>query len=282
MLRWRRDRTIRAAAGLALALLAAPAVPAMDLNGFLREKGKGDVSVSYTGESYDQFYMGSTKIDPPPGLGEVETKTISVWAAYGLTDRITLFGTLPYVDTEGDGTAGFAEKDLQDVTVLGAYRIASLGRSVHSEFVAGLGVRTPASDYEANLPVSVGDGTTDALLRFVYQLRKGRFYFSQQVGYDIRNKDAPDGLPLYTEVGYTFGRVTVNGAFSKLVADDGTDIGDPGFTFPGNREEYERGWVKAYIRLNPRFGLSVSAFTTFDGRNTGDSTGGSIGLNVSF
>lgn len=266
--------------GVAVALTA-PATPALDLNGFLREKGEGDVAVSFTSEGYDEFWVGDQKVSDP-GVGEVDTRSVSVWLAYGITPDLTVVATLPWVDSEGDGLGGFRESDFQDATVMGVYRLGAAGGSTHSQFLGGLGVRTPASDYEPNLPVDVGDGTTDWLVRFVYQLQHGAFYWSQQVGYDIRGEDAPDGLLLYTEVGYTWGRTTINGSFSKLLADGGTNIGDPGFTFPSNEEENERAGGKVYVRLTDRYGVAAGAFTTLDGRNTGDASGASLAFNIGF
>lgn len=254
---------------------------ALDLNGFVREKGHGDVAISFTAESYDEFWVGSMRVSDP-GVGEVDTKSLSVWVAYGLTDNVSLIGSLPWVDTESDGLGGFAESDLQDATLMAAYRFASLGDRVRSNFVGAAGVRTPASNYEANIPVDVGDGTTDWLLRLIYQLQYGGFYFSQQVGYDVRGDDAPDGIPLYTELGYTHGRATYNVFASRLMADDGFDIGESGFTFPGLEEEYLRAGAKAFVRINNRFGMALSVFNTLDGRNTGDASGVSLGLDIGF
>jgi hypothetical protein len=277
------------AAGALILCMAAPSY-AFDVNGFMPAPGEGDVAISYTTEGYDHFWAGEEKVSPPE-VGEVETNSLSVWFQYGFTDRVALVANLPYVEVSSDGTqsaAGnpdFVDKDdLQDLSALVKVRLLSSGgggAAKHS-LLGAVGVRTPASSYEANAPVDIGDGTTDALLRLVYQVEAGAFYFSQQVGYDLRGDDAPDGYPLYTELGYTFGRVTVNGFLSVLVADDGTDIGDPGFTFPSNREEYQRVGAKVYARLGDRVGLSVSGFDALDGRNTGDASGLSAGLNFRF
>ena len=143
---------------------------------------------------------------------------------------------------------------------------------------------TPASraSYEANAPVARGDDTTDGLLRLVYLLRSGRFYWSQQVGLDIRGGDAPDGFPIYTEVGYSFGRVTGIGFYSLYLADGGTDIGDPGFTFPSNQEEYERLGAKLAVDTPSPWSLFAGAFTTLDGRNVGNTDGLFFGAIVHF
>ena len=274
----------RAAVRLAvvvLALVATGGAFAIDMNGFLREKGRGDVAVSFTTESYDEFWVGDMKVSDP-GVGEVDTQSLSVWGAYGLTDRVTLIANLPYVDTEGDGLGGFSEDGLSDISLLGACRLFGSADHNRHTVVGAFGLRTIASNYVADAPVSVGDGTADWLLRAIYQFRHANFYVSQQVGFDLRGGDAPNGMPLYTEIGNTWGRTTLNAFYSRLLADDGTDIGDPGFTFPSNEEEYSRGGLKAYFRVNDGFGLAVSAFTTFDGRNTGDSTGFSLGANFGY
>ena len=265
------------------ALWAAAPAPAFDLNGFLPGAGNGHVALSFSLEGYDEFYLGTTKVATPGGLGEVETTTLSLYLDYGFTDRLALVVNLPHVDADSDGTEGFAEKDFQDLTALLKYRVASYasGSHRHSLIVAG-GVRTPVTNYVADAPVSTGDGSTDFLARFIYQFETDRFYFSQQVGFDVRGDDVPDGLPLYTEVGIKGGRVLASGYLSHYLADGGTDIGDPGFTFPSNQEEYTRAGAKVYAQLGDRFGISGLLFTTLDGRNTGDITGGAVGVVARF
>lgn len=270
-----------ALAALCLALGAGPAF-AWNMNGFLRDRGRGDVAVSYNMESYDEFWAGETETSAPP-LGTVTNQSVSTWFAFGLLDQLTLFGSLPWVESEGDGSANLSESGLQDVTIMGAFRIARFGGSASHTFVGALGGRTPVSDYVADAPVSIGDGTTDGLLRVVYQLQVSSFYLSQQVGYDLRGDDAPNGFPLYTEAGWTFAnRYTLNGWYSKYIAEDGTDIGDPGFTFPSNKEELDRIGGKVYARVNDWFGATAGGFTTLAGRNTGKSTGWNLGVNASF
>jgi len=266
---------------LCLALGAGPAF-AWNMNGFLRDPGKGDFAVSYNMESYDEFWAGEMETSAPP-LGTVTNQSVSTWFALGLSDQVTVFGSVPWVHTEGDGSAGFSEEGMQDVTIMGAVRLARFGGSLSHTFVGAFGGRAPASSYAANLPVSIGDGTTDGLLRLVYQLQVSSFYLSQQVGYDVRSHDAPNGVPLYTEAGWTFvNRYTLNGWYAKYIAEDGSDIGDPGFTFPGNQEEFDRAGGKLYVRVNDWFGATAGGFTTLAGRNTGKSTGWNLGVNASF
>lgn len=261
-----------------LAILAPPAAAA-DLNGFMPAAGEGSAALSFTAESYDEFWRGDVKVSNP-GVGEVETRSLTLWGRYGVTDRLAIVANLPWVDAEGDGTGGFEDSGISDLTAFVKVRLVDFGGG-HS-LTGAAGLRTDVGDYEANAPVSLGDGTTDGLFRLVYQFERGPFYVSQQVGYDLRGGDAPDGFPFHTEVGYTFGATTLNAFYTRYLADGGTDIGDPGFTFPSNEEEYERLGGKAYVRLGPAFGLAGSVFTTLDGRNTGDATGVSVGAVIHF
>jgi hypothetical protein len=257
--------------------LAGPTA-ATNMNGFMPEAGHGDLAISYTNEGYDEFWVGDVKVSDP-GVGEVDIDSIAAWFQWGLTDDLALVVDAAYVDASSDGLGGFEDSGLQDASVLLKYRFLASGP--HS-LVGGVGVRTAISDYEANLPVDLGDNTTDALFRLVYQAQAGNFYFSQQVGFDLRSDDAPDDFPLYTELGYTFGRATATLFYYRLIADGGTDIGDPGFTFPSNQDETSRLGVKVYSRINDRFGFAVSGFETLDGRNSGDTTGYSGTLVVRF
>ena len=266
---------------LAVAVAAlAPAAPgrAADINGFLPARGHVDTALSYTSENYDKFWVGKTKVFDP-GVGKVDIKSTSLWLQWGLTDDLALVADLPYVDDSSNGLGHFKDSGLQDLSALLKYRFFSSGPN---RLVGGLGVRVPATSYEGNLPVTRGHHTTDVLFRLVYQYQVEQFYFSQQVGYDLRNKDAPNSFPLYTELGFTAGPVTYTGFYSRLVTNSGTDIGDPGFTFPSNRQEYSRLGAKVYGRVTDRFGLSAAYYQTLDGRNVGDSSGFSGGVVLRF
>ena len=67
-----------------------------------------------------------------------------------------------------------------------------------------------------------------------------------------------------------------------MLANGGTDIGDSGFTFPSNQEEFQRVGLRVFGRFNDRFGLSGSYFTTLDGRNSAETEGFSVGTVFGF
>lgn len=272
------SRLARLVCSLSVAwVVAPPAAQALDLNGFLPAPGETTLALSTTAESWDEFWVGTRKVTDP-GVGEADIRSLSLWGRYGFTDRLALVFNLPYVDAESDGLAGFEQSSVQDLSALLQYELLQRpAGALTFHLSAALGGRVPVEDYDANRPIDVGDGTSDVLTRVVAQLRGERFFVSQQIGFDLRGDDAPDQFPLYTEAGLTTGQLTWSAFLSVLLADGGTDIGDPGFTFPSNQEEFQRVGAKIYARLTPAFGLSAGGFTTLDGRNTAKATGFFLG-----
>lgn len=270
------------ALGALLLSLPGSATFASEIDGFLPRAGQASLAITYNQESYDEFWVGKTKVNEPM-LGEIENTSTSLWLTWGFTEDLALVLSAAQVSSEADGPANLDESGLQDLAVLIKWRFwQSWQNNVHHGLVLAAGVRTPLDDYLANGPVSIGDETTDALLRLTYQLQKGRFYFSQQVGLDLRGGDAPDGFPLLTQAGWNFGKLTLSGAYYRYLADGGTDIGEAGFTFPSNQDETERLSAKLILQVNERWGVQAGAFQTLDGRNSGDAEGLFGGLLFSF
>ena len=111
--------------------LACSVAQAQGETGFLRGKGKLDAALSYTVDTYDEFWVGKERVSMPM-VGEVERETYSLYLAYGLRDDIDIFLSGALVESESDGAAGFeAVKDMQDF-VLGAK-----WRFVHEPFARG-------------------------------------------------------------------------------------------------------------------------------------------------
>jgi hypothetical protein len=266
-------------------LLVVPGAPAraQGLNGFLPGAGHATIALSHTLESYDAYWMGG-RLVADPALGRVETGSVSLWFDLGLAENVSLVGNLAYVDVASDAAPIRTANGLQDRAFLLRYRFASLENAGwrHS-FVAGAGVRAPASPYVADATVALGDGTHDGVFRLVYQVQAdfvAGAYLATELGYDLREQDAPDGASLHGELGAGAGRVSIAGTVTRTWADGGSDIGDPGFKSPGLGGEMLRVGGKLFARVSSTFGFAVSGFTTLDGRNTGEAVGTSASLVV--
>jgi hypothetical protein len=261
---------------LPLALLFASGPAEAQLNGFLPAAGRATVAISHTFESYENYWMGSTKVTDP-SLGHIKTGSVALWIAMGLCERVALVANMAYVDAASDGLAPLAAQGLQDGTLLLRYRFLSLGQErLRHAFVAGAGYRAPLALYEPNRIVAIGDQTNDALFRLTYQIETDLLdgaYLATELGYDLRNEDAPDGTSLSGEIGVTMGRISPSVVVCRTWADGGFDLGEPGFSFQGVGGESLRISGKAYARISPAFGFALSGFVTPDGRNVGEASG---------
>lgn len=259
----------------------APLASAQGDTGFLRGEGRSDVALSYSLDSYDEFWVGDTKVSDP-GVGEVERTTYSLYAAYGMSPDIDLVLNAAYVEATSDGAAGFPdEDDLQDL-VLGAKWRAwerGAGPGVVSLFLTPA-VKLPMTDYEDNAVTAIGDGQVDLRFRGIAHYQIGAFWGSLESGYDVRNGAPDDEVPVNLTLGGDVGPVTLMPFYSMVASQGGIDISDvPALGgFPATEEEYERFGLRAYAKINEKFGLTAGYYSTSDGKNTGDVDAYTFGL----
>lgn len=263
-------------------MLLASALGAQGETGFLRGAGRVDVALTYTLDTYDEFYVGSDKVEMA-GVGEVDRTGYSLYVAYGLNDDVDLIASAAYIEAESDGAAGAPdESDLQDLLLAAKWRVARRSWEGGEAWLALLpGVKVPLTDYQNNAITAIGDQQVDWRARVVGHVQTQRGYFaSLETGYDRRNDAPDDEVPIHLTVGGTFyERVTVAPFISYVNSLGGTDIGPPGTNdFPTNEEDYTRVGLGTYVRVNEHFGVTGNWRTTIDGRNTGDVDGFSIGV----
>jgi hypothetical protein len=273
---------LRRAASCALFLSFSCALAAAQGDtGFLRGEGKLDLALSYTEDQYDEFWVGNSKMSAPP-VGEVTREAFTLYAAYGLTDELDLVGSASYVMTESDGTGGFSdEDDLQDAVLGVKWRLwRTIAGANEFSILLAPAVKTPMSSYEDNEVTALGDGQTDLRGRVIghYQ-HTGGFYASLETGYDWRDKEPDNEIPVNVTLGYTFlGRFTLSPFYSRVDSQGGPDIGMG--SFPEVEEDYTRYGVGGYLRVTDGFGVTGMWRTTDDGKNTGDADSFSAGIVV--
>lgn len=258
-----------------------PVLRAQGDAGFLRGAGRTDLSFSYSEDYYDRFWIGTESVEDAP-FGEVVRHTANVNVAYGLREDmdLTINGSFVYVTTD----AVFdKEEDLQDLTLQWKWRFWSKNTaSGRLNLLFAPAIKTPFTDYEDNAVPAIGDGQTDLRLRGILQyVWHDGTYLALETGYDFRFDEPGNEFPFHLMGGTTFAdRVTLSGFASRMDSRDGYDIGAG--PFPGVEEDYTRAGLHLYGRLTERFGVAASAWTTLDGRNTGDVDGFSIGVVLRF
>ena len=291
-------------------LSAAPvvAVQAQSLvSGFMAGKGHGSVVVSGTTERYENVYLAPERIEGVPIFQEVRVNSLNLYGTYGLTDKIDVVLSLPYIQSRGradaavlndynsqpsTATQGYTNvrQGLQDLTALVKFK--SYTREIGSNILDLLGVvsvSTPLSDYQTNVGygyiIAIGNRANKYSASGVAHLKTSSGVFvTGQLGYSLRTGEVPHALVGEAKVGYAGPRTYVEGFASFQESNGGTDITEQGFTgfFPSTRVNFLRVGGSVYRPLAKGVGVVLGASTYVAGRNIGKSTGYSAGLSYNF
>ncbi|MCL7763764.1 transporter [Polaribacter sp. Z014] len=267
------------------------------LDGFTPKKGDLSVTASYTSSNYEKFYAGETKMDAVPAHNEIDQNVYSLYAKYGITNKLSVVLNAPYISAEGNGIAdplnGTTKQDgFQDISIGLKYNAYTFNfEKVNLDVITGLSVDIPTG-YEANGILSLGNNTFSTNLTAGLHLQNdvglfATFLNSYQFRGDADNTvggadfDVPNAYYATTKIGYASSLIYVEGWLDYLASTDGVDIGGAGFTgnnFPETKVEYTRLGATIYKNIIPELGASVGFSAVVDGRNIGKSTNYSVGL----
>ncbi|MGB6153617.1 MAG: hypothetical protein WBG48_16670 [Pricia sp.] len=272
------------------------------VDGFFDKKGKASITLSYSYGNYDDFYVGGEKVEGVPVHNEIDQTIYSLYAKYGLTEKITLIASLPYIKAEGNGDEdpvnGTTEQsDFQDASVFVKWApyVQELTKGSVTYFVA-LGGSVPLG-YEPNGILSLGTGAPglDGKLGLQYNNNSG-FFGTLIAGYGLRGKadnntptggedfDAPNLANLVFKLGYAGKHFYVDGWLDGQTSLSGVDIMGEGFAgnFPETKVGFARVGANLYVPFTPVIGASAGFGSVIDGRNIGLTTyyTGGITLNL--
>lgn len=275
------------------------------VSGFMSGKHHGSVVVSGTSERYENVYLAPEKIQGVPIFQEVRVNSLNLYANYGITDKIDVILSLPYIQSKGQApgsvisdlstlysTQGYtnSRQGLQDIT--GILKFKSFSREIGSSILDLLGTvsfSTPVSDYQTNTGygyiIAIGNRATKYTTSGVAHLKTSSGVFATaQVGYSLRTGLVPHALIGEAKIGYAGPKTYIEGSASFQESHGGTDISETGFNgfFPSTRVNYIRLGASAYRPIAAGFGLTLGANTYVAGRNIGKSTGYSAGVTYNF
>lgn len=160
-------------------LIAAPLSAQAPDDGLMMPRKTLSTGVMYMHDSWDQYWEGSLKRSNG-NIGTVTTQS-ATWAGYyGLTDRVTLVGELPYVWTHASQGPLHGFSGIQDVTLALKYRMLSTAFTdlgTLSAIVVGA-VGVPSSNYSPDfLPLSIGLDSRRASGRFTLHFESHADWF---------------------------------------------------------------------------------------------------------
>ncbi len=268
------------------------------LDGFTPKKGDLSVTASYSRSQFDGFYVGEMKVDGVPVHEEINQNIFSLYAKYGITDRLSAVVSLPFISADNTSNAPDpingenSLSELQDISIalkLNAHKFNFTGADLN--IITGVTAVIPTG-YEPNGILSVGTGAFGVDVTAGLHLNTEVGFFSTLLaGYNFRGDadnnltpggdfGVPNSFVTTGKIGYTSDFIYVEAWADYSRAEEGVDIASPSFrgNFPETKVEYSRVGVSLYKNIIPELGVSLGFGKVIDGRNLGDSTIYSAGL----
>lgn len=256
-----------------------------------------NTGVMYMHDSWDQYWEGDLKRSNG-NIGTVTTQSVSLLGHYGLTDRLTLVGELPYVWTHASQGPLHGFSGIQDFTFALKYRLLTTGftelGTLSAVVVGAVGV--PASNYSPDFqPLSIGLDSRRASGRFTLRFQsRGDWFVDGSAARTWRNKVNLDRAAYFTNGQlYLTNEVEMPGVFDWKVSTGirkkhvfvpvsisqqrtlgGSDIRRQDMPFVSNRMNYTKADASLMYGLTVPTDLAVQigASRILNGRNVGQST----------
>jgi hypothetical protein len=301
-------KTLRICAFLIVTVVLVPSVKAQSpADAIMMSKSQLCLAALYTHDTWDEYWEGTLKRDNG-NIGTLTRQSVTPTIAYGITDRFNILAALPWMSTEPSGGQMKGVSGIQDFSLwLKATALqTTLGPGLLS-IHAVVGGSIPGSDYlEDYSPFSLGLGCPEFSIRATpqYLLDMG-LYFRGTAAYNVRANatierdyyytthgvysdkvDMPDAMSYGITLGSWFfnNSLQVEATYDGLNTLDGFDIRRQEAGFPSNEMDFTRAGIFAHYYFNfiPGFGIIGQYNQVLTGRNVGQSTAWTLGLNYVF
>lgn len=280
-----------------LVLAAAPLSAQSVDDGMLLPKRALDVGLMYSHESWSNYWEGELKRNNE-NIGTLTTRSVAWMAAYGLTDRITVVGTLPYIWTRASQGTSRGLSGIQDLMVGVKFRLLSTpftDQGTLRALVVG-SASGPASDYTPDyLPLSIGVASSRFAGRLTlnFQAHAG-WFINGSGGYTWRSNihldrpayytdgqlfltdevDMPNVFDYTVSTGWRNGRLFIPVSLTRQKTLGGGDIRRQDAPFASNRMDFVRldGSVMYALNRPENLALRAGVSRILSGRNVGEAT----------
>jgi hypothetical protein len=270
-------------------------------------KGEICLAIVYENTTWDRYWEGST-IRVNQNIGTFTRQMGMPMIVGGITDKINVILSLPYVKTDASAGQLTGVQGIQDLglSVKALLLEKSIGKGKLTGF-SNLSYSTPASNYLSDyMPFSLGFGANELGVRAIgkYELDKGpyfrasyaylnrgttqadrEYYFSNGSFY-TSTMDVPDAFQGQVTVGsWMFNKkLRVEASLTTIRSASGDDIRTYCMPLPTNKVDFDRveGFAQYYFKTNGGFGLIASYQKAISGRNMGQFSGYGLGITYQF
>lgn len=176
-----------------------------DVDAIMIPKNNFCAGVMYSHSSWKDYWEGTFKRDNL-NLGKVTTHMYAAMGNYGISNKINLLFSLPYVTTFASGGTLRGMKGIQDLSLIVKWMPLdkAIGQGNISLYGIG-GLVTPLTNYVADfLPMSIGMHSKNIWLRGMADYQLNNFFVTASVIYTRRSDINIDRTAYYTnEMHYT-------------------------------------------------------------------------------
>ncbi len=261
-------------------------------DGFTMKKGELCLVAGYEQSAWKEYWEG-TRLRQNENVGMFTSKAFMPMAGFGITDKLIVFASLPYINNSS--SAGYMEgkKGWQDVSASAKYQLLQKqSKALLFRLFGTAGFSLPVTHYPPDfLPFSIGIGSKTAQARLIaHTVVNNHFFTTLQAGYIARANIKVDRITYYTDkqyysnemripdmvegsvqAGYTSNRFRADVHYRTAQSTSGSDIRLNDMPYPGNKMNMQMAgvygllWVPGVNGL----GIGVTADKVFAGRNVG-------------
>jgi hypothetical protein len=288
-------RKISIAAMLLLGITLSGSLSAQtDIDAIMMEKNAFCVGPMYSYSSWKNYWEGTLKRENL-NLGKVSMQMFGLMGNYGLTRKINLLVSAPYVKTKASAGTLHGMKGVQDLSLFVKWRPINKKMGYGRLSLIGIaGVSFPLTNYVADfLPLSIGLHSKTASARVMVDYERNKLFVTGSATYVYRDNitiDRPsyyttelhntnevrmyDGTNFNFRAGYRSNRLIAEAVVNKWTTLGGFDITRNNMPFPSNRMNATTVGVNFKYVLPPIPQLSIVAggSTVVAGRNMGQAT----------
>ncbi len=256
--------------------------------------------VMFSQDQFKDYWEGTTKRQNL-NMGTMTMKSVGIMANYGISDKLNVIASLPYVHTQASAGTMSGMSGVQDLTVGLKYKVLKISDLSANIIVGG---SIPTSDYVAAYPLAIGNQSKTLFGRaMIHYLNANGLTATAQGTYTMRSNITIDATNYYTDknifssevampdvanvsfrAGYYSHRIEAEAYIEHNAALGGFDIRRNDMMFPSNKIMVTRVGITAFYRIKPLHDLQVVAnyAYTLNGRNVGQATTVALGLMMAF
>lgn len=259
---------------------------------------------AYMYSSWDHYWEGKLN-RTNENLGRVSTQSIMYMAAYGINGKLNVLAGVPYLWTKASAGTLHGSRGLQDLSLFLKWKPLSetIGTNKIAVF-ALFGFSTPLTNYQIDyLPLTIGLGTTNAIMRGMVDFQHKRFSVTGSAAYIRRSNvkidrssyydtqahltnevEIPDAAQYQLRAGYRGKYLLAEALLTNWTTLGGFDITRNNMPFPSNRMNATTiGFALKYtVRSYTHLSLIAGSNYTLAGRNMGQATSYNAGIFYAF